>query len=75
MAENFDALNKGWTVITDILSPEKQPPPGTVRVSLFVPIDQCTNVDKFAFSVLEGYTEQKSGFRTADDLFEIDFVY
>ena len=38
MAEKFDALNKSWKVITDILSPEKQPLPGTVRYSHFLPL-------------------------------------
>ena len=47
MAEKFDALNKSWKVITDILSPEKQPLPGTVRYSHFLPFNECMNVDAF----------------------------
>ena len=47
MAEKFDALNKSWKVITDILSPEKQPLPGPVRYSHFMPFDECMNVDAF----------------------------
>ena len=47
MAEKFDALNKSWKVITDILSPEKQPLPGTVRYSHFLPFDEYMNVVAF----------------------------
>ena len=47
MAETFDALNKSWTVITDVLSPEKQQLLGTVRFSPFLFFDYYFNVDGF----------------------------